>query len=73
MVTAFRTNEVSSEILLKSFLREIFLDDEIASLIARHLAEKGIEERGRIIGGLSGGSNIHRSHWDERIKTFTKK
>ena len=63
----FRTDEISSEELLKDFLKEVFLDDAIAGLIARHLAGREIVERDRIIYGLCMAGNTHRSRWSKLI------
>lgn len=70
-MATFRLDEVSNEELLKAFLKEVFLDDAIAVLIARKLVERGIDERTRIITALCVGSNMHRSRWTtlvEKIK-----
>jgi hypothetical protein len=72
MVTAYRANEISSDLLLKGFLKEIFLDPEIAPLVGRHLIEKGIEERSLIISALSMTASLHRKAFEE-MEPITKK
>jgi len=67
MVTAFRANELSSEIRFKNFLRDVFLDDAIASLIAKRLAEKEPEERVDLVTSLSLSSNTPHHRWDALI------
>ena len=60
-------NEISDEELLRAFLKEIFNDDAIATLIARKLAEKGFDERTRLVTSLCISTNTHRKRWDNLI------
>lgn len=70
MGTAFKPDEISSEELLKGFLKEVFLDDAIAALIAAKLVERGIDERTRIITALCVNSNMHRSRWTTLVSNI---
>jgi len=68
MATTFRPDEISDEILLKNFFKEVLADDAIATLVARKLAEKGFDERTRLVTSLCIGTNTHRNRWDTLIK-----
>jgi len=71
MVTAFRPDEVSSEILMKNFLKELLTDPAVSPLVALHLAKKDFEDRWRIVAQISQVANVKGSFWDEGIKKIT--
>ena len=63
-------NEISAEMLLKNFLREVYLDDDLALGIAKKLAERPFPERNRLIQALGNSTGIHRKRWDTLVSNI---
>ena len=60
-------DEISSEILMKNFLKELLMDPAVSPLVALHLARKDPESRWRIVAQLSQVSNVKGSFWTDLV------
>lgn len=70
---AIFNSDLSSEMLLRNFLKELLTDPAVTPVVALHLAKQDPESRWRIVSQLSQVSNLRGKFWGEEIEKITDK
>lgn len=69
---AIFNSDLSSEMLLRNFLKELLTDPAITPVVALHLAKVDPELRWRITGQLAQISDIKGGFWVDLVKKLNK-